>query len=140
MKVSEKQIRKALSEKGLKITPQRIIILKTLYGLNNHPAAENIISVVRKSYPNIAPGTIYKTLDTFIKNNLIKKVTTEEGIVRYDAATVHHHHLYHLDSDIVQDYFDEELDDLLREHFSKKNINGFQIDEMILQIHGKSSK
>ncbi|SRR6056297_534908 len=140
MKVSEDQIRKALSEKGLKITPQRIIILKKLYSLNNHPAADNIISVVRKNHPNIAPGTIYKTLNTFTKSNLVKKVTTEEGIIRYDAVTAHHHHLHCTDCSLIKDYFDEELDNLLRDYFANKKIDGFQVDEMVLQIHGKLKK
>jgi len=63
-----KHIREVLSEKGLKITPQRISILEAIYSLQNHPTADNIIEYIRKSHPNIATGTVYKVLETLCCN------------------------------------------------------------------------
>lgn len=137
MKDRKEEIRQVLSGKGLKVTPQRIAILEAIYKLDNHPTAEKIINEVRKSNPNIASGTVYKVLDVFEKNILIKKVHTDEGVVRYDGVIEDHHHLYCPESNLIQDYFDEELDNLLRDYFRKKKINGFKIDEMTLQIKGK---
>ena len=137
MEDSKETIRHALSEKGLKVTPQRILILEAIYNLDNHPAADQIIREVRKQHPNIAAGTVYKVLDTLIRNNLIRKVTSDKGIARYEGNTESHHHLYCSDCDLIRDYFDEELDELLRDFFRKKNIEGFQIDELILEIKGK---
>jgi len=56
----KEKIRHKLSEKGLRVTPQRIAILETIYQLDNHPTADQIIEEVRKSHPNLAPGTVYK--------------------------------------------------------------------------------
>lgn len=114
-----------------------MVILETIYNLNNHPAADQIIEKVRKSHPNIAPGTVYKVLEALVENNLIKKVPTDNGVMRYDGIIENHHHIYCTDCNLIQDYFDEELDALLRDFFRKKNIENFQIDEMILQIKGK---
>ena len=36
-------IRDLFTEKGLKVTPQRIAILEAIYKLDNHPTVENII-------------------------------------------------------------------------------------------------
>ena len=36
------QIRKNLTDKGLKVTPQRMSILGAIHSLNNHPTADNI--------------------------------------------------------------------------------------------------
>ena len=137
MKDNKEKIRHILSEKELKVTPQRMGILEAIYNLDNHPTAENIIGEVRKSQPNIASGTVYKVLDTFVEKNLISKVTTEKGVMRYDGVTEHHHHLYCTKNEIITDYFDQELDELLRDYFRKKNIEGFQIDEINLQLKGK---
>jgi Fur family peroxide stress response transcriptional regulator len=137
MEDRKEKIRHALSEKGLKITPQRMGILEAIYSLNHHPTAENIIGSVRKNHPNIASGTVYKVLDTLVNNNIIKRVSTDKGVMRYDGITEHHHHLCCTESDAMEDYFDEELDDLLRDYFSKKKIIGFQIEEFHLQIKGK---
>ena len=48
MKITLNDIRNKLSEKGLKVTPQRIAILEAIYTLDNHPTADNIIESVRK--------------------------------------------------------------------------------------------
>ena len=130
-------IRHALSEKGLKVTPQRIFILEAIYTLNNHPSTEKIIGEVKKEHPNLAPGTVYKVLDTLVRNHLIKKVPTDNGVMRYDGIIETHHHLYCTESGVIQDYYDGELDQLLREFFRKKDMEDFQIDEMVLQIKGK---
>ena len=93
MNVSLDYIRKNLSEKGLKVTPQRISILEAVNNLNNHQTAENVIEYIRTSHPNIATGTVYKVLETLFENNLITKVKTDKDIMRYDGVIKKHHHL-----------------------------------------------
>ena len=137
MEVNIDEIRNRLSGKGLKVTPQRISILEAIYTLNNHPTAENIIEYIRKQHPNIATGTVYKVLDTLIEKDLIKRVTTEKDVMRYDGILERHHHLYCSESDRIEDYNDEELDDLLNEYFNKKKIKDFKVEDIKLQIKGK---
>ncbi len=136
MNISIEEIRSRLSEKGLKVTPQRLSILGAIYKLEGHPTADKIIDYIRQSNPNIASGTVYKVLDTFIKNNLIKRVTTDKDVMRYDGIINHHHHLYCSECDVIEDYFDEELDTLLKNYFKDKKIEGFQINEFTVQIKG----
>ncbi|MFO8000505.1 MAG: transcriptional repressor [Marinilabilia sp.] len=136
METDQAKIRHALSEKGLKITPQRIGVLEAIYNLNNHPSADMIIREVRKNHPNIAQGTVYKSLDTFLGKNLIRKVTTEKMVIQYDGIPVPHHHLYCTKNDVITDYFDRDLDKLLRDYFKKNKIKGFNIKEFHLQIKG----
>jgi len=139
--VSIEKIRKKLSEKGLKVTPQRISILNAVYKLDNHPTAENIIEHIRESHPNIATGTVYKVLETFVENQLIKKVKTDKDIMRYDGDVEnHHHHLYCTECDLIEDYIDDELDLILKEYFKKNVFNGFEIEDIVLQIRGKFDK
>jgi len=135
-----KEIRNKLSTKGLKITPQRIAILEAIEKLNNHPTAENIIEYIRRNHPNIATATVYKVLDALASNNLIKKVKTDRDIMRYDAITENHHHLYCAESDRIEDYFDTELNEMIGDYFAKKGIPDFEIDDIKLQIIGKFTK
>lgn len=137
MEVNIDGIRNRLSGMGLKVTPQRISILEAIYTLNNHPTAENIIAYIRKQHPNIATGTVYKVLDTLIEKDLIQRVTTEKDVMRYDGILERHHHLYCSESDRIEDYNDEELDDLLNEYFKKKKIKDFKVEDIKLQIKGK---
>jgi Fur family transcriptional regulator, peroxide stress response regulator len=132
-----KKIRNQLSEKGLKVTPQRVAILEAITKLNNHPTAENIIDYIRQNHPNIATGTVYKVLDVLAGNDLIKKVKTDRDIMRYDAITENHHHLYCAESDRIEDYFDADLNEIIEDYFRKKEIPDFEIAELKLQIIGR---
>jgi Fur family peroxide stress response transcriptional regulator len=134
------EVRDLLVDKGLKVTPQRIAILEAIHELKNHPTAENVIDHIRKVHPNIASGTVYKVLDTLVKSELIKKVTTEKDIMRYDGMVNHHHHLYCTNCDMIEDYIDEDLNDLLKKYFENKKINGFQVKDFELQIKGTFDK
>lgn len=140
MKYSTSKISDLLTNKGLKVTPQRIAILEAIYTLDNHPTADKIIEFIRINHPNIATGTVYKVLDTLIENDLIKKVTTESGIMRYDGIMENHHHLYCTECDLIEDYVDEDLNKLLSKYFKDKKIDGFHIDEFVLQIKGTFDK
>ncbi|MCK5838475.1 MAG: transcriptional repressor [Bacteroidales bacterium] len=129
-------IRNKLISKGLRVTPQRLAVLEAIVKLKNHPKAENIIDVIKQVHPNIATGTIYKILDTFVENDLIHKVKTGNDIMRYDATIKNHHHLYCVESDRIDDYYDDELTTILQNHFEKKQIENFKINDIKLQIVG----
>ncbi len=131
------EISKKIANKGLRVTPQRIAVLETIIKLNNHPSAENIIEHIRKTHPNIATGTVYKVLEVLTDNGLVNRVKTERDIMRYDAVIEKHHHLYSSESDRIEDYADGQLDNLLEDYFKKKDIAGFFIENIRLQIIGK---
>lgn len=134
------EISSRLYEKGLKVTPQRIAIFEAILKLNNHPTAENIIEYIRKNHPNISVATVYKVLDALVENGLIKKVKTENDIMRYDAIMESHHHIYCSDSDRIEDYVDNDLNEMLEAYFSEKKIPHFRIEDIKLQIIGKYTK
>lgn len=138
MKVSD--IRLKLTEKGLKVTPQRVAILEAIVKLNNHPTADNVIDYIRENNPNIATATVYKVLDALVLNELIRKVKTERDVMRYDAIMENHHHLYCSESDRIEDFFDNELNELIEKYFEKKKIPDFKIEDVKLQIIGRFLK
>jgi Fur family peroxide stress response transcriptional regulator len=131
------QIIDILKGKELKITPQRVVVYEAVIKVQPHPTAEQIIRVVRKKNPNISPGTIYKTLETFVKNGIIRKVKTDADVMRYDPVTEKHHHLYCAESERIEDYFDEELNQLIENYFKKKKIPDFTLDDFKLQLVGR---
>ncbi|HOP05087.1 MAG TPA: Fur family transcriptional regulator [Tenuifilaceae bacterium] len=130
------ELTKILSEKGLKVTPQRIAVMDALVTMRNHPNTESVIDFVRKNHPYIAVGTVYKTLETFVDKGILKKVKTDNDVTRYDYEMCKHHHIYCEECDIIEDYVDEELDKLLNEYFKKKRIPKFDIKELKLHIIG----
>lgn len=125
-----------LKNSNLKITPQRIAVLEALSNFKDHPTADNIKEYVVKNHPHIAVGTIYKTLETFVEKGLVKKVKTEQDVMRYDAILDKHHHLYCEDTERIEDFFDDQLNELLDEYFKKKKIPNFKVKDIKLQIIG----
>jgi len=130
------KIQDILVENGLKVTPQRIAVLDALIKIQKHPSADLIIEYIKKNHPNIAIGTVYKTLETFVEKGMVKKVKTEQDVMRYDTIMEKHHHLYCAESNRIEDYYDEELNQLLEIYFEKKEIDNFRIEDIKLQIVG----
>lgn len=128
----ENQIRDA----GLKVTPQRINVLALLY-TSNHPTAEYLIDKIKENISSISLGTIYHILDVFIEKGLIRRVYTRKGVMRYDAILAEHHHLHEVDSDRIEDYFDDELSNLVRNYFENKPIAGFELTGIRVKLMGK---
>jgi Fur family transcriptional regulator, peroxide stress response regulator len=126
-----------LVEKGLKVTPQRIAVLDIILNLKNHPTTEFIAESLRIDNPHFPIATVYKILDAFVENGIIKKVETENGIVRFDPVTEKHHHLYSRDSEQIEDLFDDELNKLLEGYFRKKSIPDFKIEDIKVHITGR---
>jgi Fur family peroxide stress response transcriptional regulator len=135
--MANKDVIRILAENNLKITPQRIAVLEVILGLEYHPSAENIVDYIRLNFPHVPIGTVYKILDAFLEKGIIKRVETENGILRYDAVQEKHHHLYSADSERIEDYYDDELNKILIEYFKKKKIPDFTIEDIKVHITGK---
>ena len=93
-----------------------------------------------KNHHNIAVGTIYKTLGSFVEKGLVNKVKTEKDVMRYDAILDKHHHLNCEDTERIEDFFDDQLNDMLEEYFKKKKIPNFKVKDIKLQIIGTFKK
>jgi Fur family peroxide stress response transcriptional regulator len=130
-------IKESLKASGLKVTPQRMAIYREVCERRDHPTADKVYESIASLYPAISLGTVYKTLDTLVKVGLLSRVATEEGLLRYDANPVQHHHLYFADSGEIIDYYDDELASLIRNHLNARNIKDFEIQNVHLHITGR---
>ena len=131
------KIRDRIAESGLKVTPQRIAVYEALLKINDHPTAEMIKEFVGRRNPSISLGTVYKTLETFLEKGLIGKVKTEDDVMRYDPILEKHHHLYCKKTNTIADYYDEELNQIIKEYLGKKQISNFKIEDIKLHIIGE---
>jgi len=135
--MADRSVIKILAENGLKITPQRIAVLEVVLSLDDHPDADRVIDYIRIRYPHVSIGTVYKSLETFVKKGILKKVKTDNDVMRYDAVREKHHHLYCAESERIEDYYDDKLIEIIDAYLKKKNIPNFKIDDIKLQIVGK---
>jgi Fur family ferric uptake transcriptional regulator len=83
-----------LSNKGYRLTPQRLMILAAIENSDDHISAEEIYSQIVAKYPYVNISTVYRTLELLEGLGLVTKTDLGEGRVRYHPADKgHHHHL-----------------------------------------------
>ncbi len=131
------EIKKQFKFAGLKITHSRIIVLKELLTSNDHPTAEAVHETIKANNPSVSLGSVYRVLEILVEAGLIRRVSVRSGSKRYDANLSPHGHIYCLKSDMIQDFYDNELYDLINDFFRKKRIRNFKINEIKLQVNGE---
>ncbi len=93
-----------LNEKGVKPTPQRMVITQYLLSTDSHPTADDILAAVADKLPvSLSRATVYNTLNTLVDAGVIREVFTEPGRTRYDANTSDHHHFVDVKSGKIVD-------------------------------------
>jgi Fur family ferric uptake transcriptional regulator len=83
---------KILKEKGLKLTPQRRLIVDAIHDIDTHLTAEEIIAHVQAKMPEIHKSTIYRTLELLEKNDCVFRTALGEHYVYHHVEERHHHH------------------------------------------------
>ena len=131
------EVKNRLIESGLKVTHQRIVLLRALHIFDGHPSAENIYEAVRENNPSLSLSTVYRVLEDFEKAGLINKVATRKGIQRFDSNTNPHNHIYCTNTHDIYDFYDEELNELITDFFRKRSVKNFRITDIKLQVNGE---
>lgn len=83
-----------LSEKGYRLTPQRLMILSAIEGSRDHISAEEIYAQVAAKYPHVNISTVYRNLELLKRLGMVYEINLGEGRIRYHSeGRGHHHHL-----------------------------------------------
>ena len=75
-----------LREGGLRLTPQRLAVLKTLIGNKEHLSAEEIFDRVHADHPMIGLATVYKTIAMLKEIGEISELNFSNEGARYDGS------------------------------------------------------
>jgi Fur family peroxide stress response transcriptional regulator len=84
-----------LKRAGLKLTPQRIAIVRLFAGDTSHPTAQDLFERLRPAFPSMSFATVYNTLDTLAHTGLAGHVRLpgkKGDAARFDPNTSPHHH------------------------------------------------
>lgn len=82
-----------LRQRGIRVTPQRLIVLEALAAHSGHIAADEILRWAAARYPAINLATIYRTLDLLISIGLVAQSDFGGGVSYFELVgdTPHHH-------------------------------------------------
>ncbi|MDP2920626.1 MAG: Fur family transcriptional regulator [Dehalococcoidia bacterium] len=91
---NQNRMNEELGKKGLRMTPQRLMIIAAIEKSDNHIGADEIYTQVVEKYPNVNISTVYRTLDVLEEMGMVTKTDLGGGRVQYHPAEKgHHHHL-----------------------------------------------
>lgn len=80
-----------LKEQGLRITPQRLEILRILSESVGHPSVEDIHAKVRAKFPTTSLATTYKTVALLKDLDEVLELGFADGSNRYDGNKPYPH-------------------------------------------------
>ena len=85
-------LRRTLHERGLRMTPQRQLVLDAVEELE-HATPEQICATVQRSAPAVNITTVYRTLDLLERLGLVRHTHLGHGAPSYSAREHEHVHL-----------------------------------------------
>jgi Fe2+ or Zn2+ uptake regulation protein len=83
-----------MRERGLRLTPQRSIILETVAHLDGHPTAQDVFQGAATRLPGLNLATVYRTLEALQNAGLVDSMEAPGGQARFalrDREHLHHH-------------------------------------------------
>ena len=100
----------ALRERGLRATPQRVVLHRILREGHGHVTAEELLAAAARELPNVSLPTIYAALSLLEDMGMVRRVSALGGTAIYDPVLTPHHHAVCRSCGRVWD-LDAEVDD-----------------------------
>ena len=129
----EKMIQR-LREKGCRVTPQRIAILRILSLSDGHPSVEKIYEQVKKEFPTTSLATVYKNVSMLKDLGEVLELSFGAESSRYDGNRPDPHP--HLICNECKKIVDPDLDSLKNLSIELVEETGFRITNHRLDFFG----
>jgi len=132
---AKEKFQKYLSDRGLKSTEQRGIILEAFLDLGRHLHVDEFYPILRARHPNIGHATVYRALKLFAESGIAREIHFGDGITRYEEATQgeRHDHLVCVVCGTITEFKNNTLE-LLQGEISKDH--GFRIETIKMELRG----
>jgi Fe2+ or Zn2+ uptake regulation protein len=126
----------ALRDRGMRVTPQRVVLHRALGELDRHVTADELLDTVSDRLPNISLPTIYATLELFEDLDMVRRVQ-RAGTTLFDPRTDSHHHLICTVCGSIED-LDSELDTSALDRAAEGH--GFERERVEAVVHGRCAR
>ena len=126
------EFEKVCRSRGIRVTAQRFAVYKALAEDLAHPTAESVYARLSKRLPGLSFATIYRTLQFFENEKLIRKVSSPGAIGRFDANVCPHQHLVCRVCGSLEDISIPELHSA-----AIPKVSGFTVEELDIRLVGR---
>jgi len=120
-------------DRGIRVTPQRLAVYRALAEDLKHPTADHVYARLLPSMPTLSLATVYRILVSLEEEGLIRRVSTPDGVGRYDANLDTHQHLVCRVCGGITDF---EEASLARIHVPRNTTPGFTAEGLDIRIIG----
>ncbi len=93
-------------------TVQKKLVLKTVRELKRHLTADEVYEIIKKEYPSIGKGTVYRNLGILAEEGDVRRVEVPDGPDRFDFTLKKHYHVRCVRCGDVSDVDMDDLPDL----------------------------
>lgn len=84
---------KQLIAHGIRLTPQRLMVLEVLIEHAGHITADKVLTAVQQQYPYMNKTTVYRTLELLCDVGLVAMTHLDGTAAIYELLDGRHHHL-----------------------------------------------
>ncbi|WP_425590219.1 Fur family transcriptional regulator [Fictibacillus sp. B-59209] len=119
-----------LKESGLRITPQRVLILQTIISSGGHLTAEEIH---RQLPPFITLATVYNNLKSFVNLGIIQELSFGNGSSKYEVVDAKH---YHVICEYCQKIVDFNYPRLIEVEYAASRLTDYDVHHHTLEFYG----
>jgi Fur family transcriptional regulator, ferric uptake regulator len=130
----ESELKLLLRGIHLKVTDQRMALLKVLHEGRRHVTAQELFEKIQPAYPEMGFATVYRFLKTLHENNLVTEVRQGGASARFELIPKgHHDHLTCTQCGMICEFENkaiEELQNKVAQQF------GFKLTHHVLELHG----
>lgn len=134
------QFRNVLKTHSLKATPQRLAVHEAMLKLG-HASADMVTDEIRKNNgTKVTVASVYNILTNMAELGIYHYRLSSNNKMYFDVNTFRHFHIYDCENHEFKDIVDNELAELIENHFSKRRFRGYSIENIDIQLIGRPTR
>lgn len=136
--VTDSTLRQMIRDMNLKVTDQRLLILRTLHEGRAHVTAQEVFETVVKVDPSVGFATVYRFLRNLVESHMVTEVRMGGMPARYEITPKSHHdHLTCESCGRICEFENLEIEKL-QDEVAKKL--GFRLTHHVMELYGICAK
>ena len=134
--LSQKSLESVLRQCGLKVTRQRLVILKALNsGPRVHLTAQDILDEVRTTHPKIGFATIYRFLKHLTASGMITEISMGHSSSKYELKSKEfHYHITCIHCGKIIEFKNKTIENTIQKLLKEK---GYTLEHQSLELYVK---
>lgn len=136
----EEKFRKILTDRGFKVTPQRLAVHRAMCTLVHAGADEVFEHISKEGETGISSMSVYNILDQLADSGIYSRRLGQLGRMTFDVDPRPHVHLYDKVSGEYKNIDDVEVFNLVEKQLKGRRWKGHKLESIDIQINCRPSR